>query len=90
VETVFSLYLILISKIPSVAVYYGVILKELYLIGSLGLAEVNDLDVVIGIKHDVATLNIPMHHLLLLHILSKVYHLSHVDLGQRLLLLVSS
>ncbi len=43
----------------------------------LGVAEVHDLEVVVGVQHHVLKLEIPVEHTVLVHVLHSINHLKH-------------
>lgn len=86
IQTILPLNIVLISEVFTLLHY--VILKPLDFIDPFCLAEVDNLDVIVGVKHHISALDVSMHHLIFLHILSEIHHLGHMDFRKGLLLLV--
>ena len=86
IETILPLNIVLIGEV--LTLLYYVILKLLDFIRPFSLTKVYDLDVIVGIKHDIPALDVSMHYLIFLHVLREVHHLGHMDLGKGFFLLV--
>lgn len=81
--TAFLLTLTLAAFLVLVLLVVVLILLNL-LIDFFGITEVNKLDVVILVKHDIHRFEVSMHYVMILEQLNSVYHLCHENLGQLL------